>query len=554
MRSTRKLVTVTTAVVIAALLASCSTSPPAASTDAAGGSEPQDGGTLRFGLLAGPLNADVHLGSSYADGIVGGNISDKLTYFNPETKEIEPWLAEEWTVSEDLTEYSFVIRDDVTFSDGTALTAESVKENYDLLGFGDPDLGVAANTELFPGYLGAEVDGDTVTLRFDAPRASVLRATSHFNTGILASSTLAQSAEDRALFENVVASGPFVITAFDSQGTTVLERRDDYDWAPESLEHTGAAHLDAVELIVTPEATARTGALRAGELDAILEVQPTDERALEAENYQITSALVPGKTNSFDIYIDKSPTSDLAVRKALQLGWNRDALFQSVLSDSYAPAKSIASEALAGFVDFSESSLRYDPEEAEQLLDDAGWEVGDDGIREKDGERLVVRVNALSVVVVNKPAFELVQQDLRKIGIELDLQVLPSPEWRANRENSDAWHVIQYTQTAGDIGVLTEVFSPLRTNISNVAETDEAYQPLVDVLSQLETTPDGPERDAVALEAQELIIEEYALTSPIFNLAQVAASAPGVNEVAFDAYARAYFFNAWLDGGAGDAG
>ena len=236
------------------------------------------------------------------------------------------------------------------------------------------------------------------------------------------------------------------------------------------------------------------------------------------------------------------------MRKALQLGWNREALFQSVLSDSYAPAKSIASEALAGFEDFSESSLRYDPDEAEQLLDEAGWEVGEDGIREKDGERLVVRVNALNIIVVNKPAFELVQQDLRKIGIELDLQVVPSTEWRANRENSDAWNVIQYTQTAGDIGVLTEVFSPLRTNISQVSESDEAYQPLVDVLSELETTADGPARDDTAHEAQELIIEEYALTSPIFNLAQVAASANGVNEVEFDAYARAYFFNAWIDG------
>ena len=546
MRSTRTLAALAAAAAIATLVAGCSTSPSTSGTGNPGG-EPQDGGTLRFGLLSGPVNADVHLGGSYADGIVGGNISDKLTYFNPETKEIEPWLAEEWTVSDDLTQYTFVIRDGVTFSDGSDLTAESVKENYDLLGLGAPELGVAANTELFPGYVGAEVDGRTVTLTFDEPRASVLRATSHFNTGILASSTLEKTADERANFENVVASGPFVITAFDSQGTTVLERRDDYDWAPESLEHTGAAHLDAVELIVTPEATARTGALRAGELDAILDVQPTDERALEAESYEIASALVPGKTNSFDIYLDQAPTNDLAVRKALQLGWNREALFQSVLSDSYAPAKSIASEALAGFADFSASSLRYDPDEAEKLLDEAGWEVGTDGIREKDGERLVVRVNALSIVVVNKPAFELVQQDLRKIGIELDLQVVPGTEWAANRENSDDWNVIQYTQTAGDIGVLAEVFSPLRTNISQVAETDEAYQPLVDVLSKLETTADGPARDAIALEAQELILEDYALTSPIFNLAQVAASGPGVHDVAFDAYARAYFFNAWLD-------
>lgn len=544
----RTLFGLTAVVAVAALITGCAAGAEPGTPPATVSGEPQSGGTLRFGLLAPPLKPDTHLGSNYSDGIIGGNISDKLTYFNPDTKEIEPWVAEEWTISDDLTEYTFTIRDGITFSDGTALTAESVKENYDSLGFGDDTLGIAANTEVLPGYEGAEViDERTVKLSFDAPRASILRATSHFNAGLLASSTLEKTAEERAEFSNIVASGPYVLEAHDPQGTTVLTKREDYDWAPASVNRTGGAYLDRIELIVTPEATARTGALRTGELDAILDVQPIDERTLAAEGYEIVSRLVPGKTNSFDIYIDKSPTSDLAVRKAIQLGWNRDALFQNVLSESYAPAKSIASETLAGFADFSSSSLRYDPDEAVRLLEEAGWEEGADGIRERDGERLVVKVNALSVIVVNKPAFELVQQDLRNIGIELDLHVVPSAEWGANRQNSDDWNIIQYTQTAGDISVLDEVFSPIRTNISQIAEGDEGYQDLIDTLSQLETTADGPERDELAKTAQELILDTYALSSPIFNLAQIAALDPSVHGVEFDAYARANFYNTWID-------
>ncbi|HMQ38928.1 MAG TPA: ABC transporter substrate-binding protein [Micropruina sp.] len=547
-RRPRWLSAVLGALTVGLLTAGCSAAQPATTTGPLTAGEPQAGGTLKFGLLAPPTAPDTHLGSSYADGLLGANISDKLTYFNPATKKLEPWLAEKWTVSDDLKEYTFVIRDGVTFSDGTPLTAASVKENYDLLGRGNEKLGVAANTELLPGYAGATVtEPNTVTLRFDAPRTSILRATSHFNAGILASSTLSKTAEERGNFRNVVGSGPFVISAHDPQGTTVLAKRADYAWSPPSLQRQGAAYLDELQLIVTPEATARTGALKSGELDAILDVQPTDERLLKGEGYGITSALVPGKTNSFDILIDKSPTNELAVRKALQLGWNRDALFQAVLSDSYAPARSIASEALDGFTDLSASSLRYDQAEAKRLLDQAGWTPGPDGIRVKDGKRLIVRVNALSIIVVNKPAFELVQQDLRNVGIELDLHVLPGTEWRANRENSAQWHVIQYTQTAGDISVIDEVFSPIRTNISKVAKTDPGYQELVDVLGKLESTPDGAERTAVAKQAQELIVGTYALTSPIFNLAQVAASRPSVHGVQFDAYARGYFYNAWID-------
>ena len=91
------------------------------------------------------------------------------------------------------------------------------------------------------------------------------------------------------------------------------------------------------------------------------------------------------------------------------------------------------------------------------------------------------------------------------------------------------------------------MFSPIRTNISKVAKTDPGYQELVDVLSKLDSTPDGAERTAIAKQAQELVVGTYALTSPIFNLAQVAASRPSVHGVQFDAYARGYFYNAWID-------
>ena len=76
MRSTRLTAALTTGAAIAALVVGCSATPSTDPTGGASDGEPQEGGTLRFGLLAGPINADVHLGSTYADGIVGGNISD----------------------------------------------------------------------------------------------------------------------------------------------------------------------------------------------------------------------------------------------------------------------------------------------------------------------------------------------------------------------------------------------------------------------------------------------------------------------------------------------
>ncbi len=69
-----------------------------------------------------------------------GQITDKLTYQDPKTLKIEPWLAESWTVNADDTEYTFKLRDGVTFSDGTPLDAAVVAKNFDTYGLGNKDL------------------------------------------------------------------------------------------------------------------------------------------------------------------------------------------------------------------------------------------------------------------------------------------------------------------------------------------------------------------------------------------------------------------------------
>lgn len=83
---------------------------------------------------------------------------------------------------------------------------------------------------------------------------------------------------ERGLPQNLVTTGPFTVTEHVYQQRTVLQKRADYNWAPASRKHQGAAYLDTVEISVIPEAGVRTGALRAGEVDAILDPSYTVER------------------------------------------------------------------------------------------------------------------------------------------------------------------------------------------------------------------------------------------------------------------------------------
>ncbi|WP_374710747.1 ABC transporter permease subunit [Rhodococcus sp. USK10] len=122
------------------------------------------------------------------------------------------------------------------------MSADSVKENFDLLGFGNKELGVVPVSAYWGGYLRTEViDPSTVKVTLDKPSAGFLQGLSMYFAGILGHTTLQLRKEDRALPQNIVATGPFVVTEHVYQEKTVLRKREGYNWEPASRGHNGAA-------------------------------------------------------------------------------------------------------------------------------------------------------------------------------------------------------------------------------------------------------------------------------------------------------------------------
>ncbi|GAA2985569.1 peptide/nickel transport system substrate-binding protein [Microbacterium terrae] len=545
-------IVVVVAVVVSWVLLGRGADSAPASAAAAGDGEPVSGGTLQFGMIDYQRSPDPQLGTNYAESIIGNNVTDKLTWQDPDTGEITPWLAESWEVNDDLTEFTFHLRDDVTFSDGTPFDAEVVKANYDQYVRGDDALGIKPNgAVLFTGYIETVVDDEfTATIRFENPIASFLQATSftaNAQPGFLSLSTLAKSAEERTDAKNVIGTGPFVYDEWVEQVRTVLVKREGYDWAPPALEHDGEAYLDKIVFNVIPEASVRTGSLRTGEIDATLDVGTTDEGPLTDEGFQIISRPVSGTAIFFNFNASLAPTNDIAVRRAIQLGWNRDAVEKTVLTDSYTVATSVLADSVPGYRDYSESLLHYDPDEAEAILDEAGWEVGDDGIRVKDGQRLQITLLGISNLVANKPAYESIQQDLQSIGIDLQLAVLPLADYAAAVANAATdYNVVAANRSRNDPAVLNLQYSPLIGNGNYLTEDFDGYDDLVTTLGKLELTLDPDERAEFAADAQDALLEEYALVNPVYNPSQVIAHAPTVHGIIFDAQSRNHFVDTWL--------
>ena len=543
----RRLTPILVAAIAVIALAACSSGGATKNAGAAVGA-PVSGGTMTLGIQDPPADLDPQTIGSFSEDFIKNNISDKLIYQNPKTMALEPWLATSWTKNDAFTEFVLQLRSDVTFSDGSALTPDVVKANIDLLAFGADALGVPPQKGLLNGYVSTEVTGEhAITVKFSTTNTGFLPALSGRPFGIVGAAMLKLSRQERAKPQNVVASGPFTIAEHVYQQSTTLKKRAGYAWAPESRAHKGEAYLDAVKIVVVPESGVRMGALQSGETDAITDVSPTDEKVLAAGGSTILSRPIPGRAFSLDFNLHKAPSNDLAVRQAIQYGWDRDGLRKAVLTDSYKIANSIVPEVFPGHVDLSDQ-LKFDPAKSKQILDAAGWVPGLDGIRAKGGQKLSLEVQGNQSLVIFKPALEFVQANLRDIGIELKIKMVSAADWLAGDADPDPWwNINAYAGTGNDPSWLRSLYSPLApANRLKITQDTPIRQQVSDLMDTLIAPLGDADRMAAVKKVQEEVISTYTLSVPIFTTAQVAAASPKAQGLAYDSLSRLSLYDAWL--------
>ena len=528
----------TAALAAATLLASCA--GQAQSTDAAAG-DPVEGGTLTYLEHQAYTTLYPPQAGFYPNGGLVNNLTARLTWQDPDSLEIEPWVATEWTVNADATEYTFDLRDDVTFSDGTPLDAAAVAKNFDTYGLGNTDLGLTIS-EAINNYASSEVvDEDTVTFRFSAPAPGFLQATSTINSGLVSPATLDRELEDWGAGNaaEIVGSGPFVATEEEIGTSLRLEAREDYDWAPPSFDHQGRAHLDAIDIVVTPEDSVRIGSLLAGQADVIRYVQAFDEAQVSGAGFEVIGAPTRGVNNSLGLRFTNPLLSDLRVRQALVHGVDAQEVVDTIFTENYPVATSELAATAKGYVDESDD-LAYDPELSAELLDVAGWTEGADGIREKDGQRLSLTVYEAKPQPLSKQTLELVAQQLKEIGVELNVKAADSGSYA--EDILDPLKTPLYHSMVGraDNDVIKSQYHTKNRNtlLSDDPELDR-------LLEAVASEPDPVKRDEASAAVQDYLTEQ-AYVIPLFEEPQVYGAAPYVHGFTTEAVARPQFYDTWV--------
>ncbi|WP_122817458.1 ABC transporter substrate-binding protein [Nocardioides pantholopis] len=281
-------------------------------------------------------------------------------------------LATDYRVSADGLTWTVDLRDDAMFTDGTPVTAADVAYTYNAAAEQGGLTDVTALEEA------VAVDEDTVELRLDEPRST-------FVNRMISLGIVPEHAHGESYAQQPVGSGPFRLVEWKRGQQLVVERNEDY--------YGDQPEFDRIVFVFTDEdatlAAARTGEVDVAALPSALATQDIAGMRLEAvtsiDNRGISFPTVPaGAPRSDGVPVGNDVTADLAVRRAVNLAVDRQALVDAVLEGYGSPATGPVDG--APWYEPASAIEDADVPAAEAALADAGWRDADgDGIREKDG-------------------------------------------------------------------------------------------------------------------------------------------------------------------------
>lgn len=532
------------------LLAACgSPATPSGGTSGSVSAAPVRGGSLTFAADTEPVSFDIHVSSQDITGAILRNVFDSLIAEDSSGR-FHPWLAESWEVAPDLKSYTFRLRKDVKFHDGTPFDAEAVKVNFDRIA--DPATKSQLASNLLGPYTGTTiVDPHTVKVEFSAPFAPFLQAASTAYLGFYSPKTIAANAATLGSGGAVgVGTGPFVFTGYTKGQEAVLTRNADYAWAPGTGGHTGPAYLDKLTVRFLPEASVRVGSLNSRQIDVAAAIPPANAKTVEANaDLSLLKADYPGGNYSIYLNASKPPLNDEKVRKALQRGVDVDTNVKALYFGRFARAWSPLAPTTPGYNAALENSWPYDQALAGKLLDEAGWTGRDaDGYRTKDGKRLVVDWPLLPAQYVRDQRDILgqaFQADLKKIGVEVTRPQADIGTYLERVYGGKA-DLADYSWSRFEPDVLWLLFNGASRPQKGGQNATFLNDPdLTTWTDQGRATLDETVRKDVYGKTQQRAVD-LALVIPVYTQSQVLGLGKQVRGLTLDSNAWPLFYDVWL--------
>ena len=455
-----------------------------------------------------PASMDPHLITGVPEHRIYQGLFEGLVRPDPETTEALPGIAESWEISEDNTTYTFTIREDAVWSDGTPITAETVRDSW--LRILNPE--TAAPYAWFPSmfikgaseYNAGEAPASSVaveavderTFRFETvgPLPYTLDALSHYSFGVVPLHVIEEHGDQWTLPENFVSNGPFVLEDWSPQEQLSIVPNENYWGYPER------PSLSRVVYIPVDDNNTMYNMYINGEVDWSTEVpQGQIDQAKLRDDYHATPQL---GTYYYVFQTEVGPLQDARVRQALSMAIDRQELIDTVARGGQIPAMAMVPEMpnYPGIDGVEENVSR-----AQELLADAGYPNGD-GFPE-----MTILYNTSE----NHQAIaEYIQQAwLDNLGVNVNLTNQEWGTYLANRRQGQ-FEIAR----AGWIGDYQDPNTFLDMFVTGGAMNGGKYSnsEYDQLISQAAQMPAGEERMDTLAEAERILIEEDTAVMPIY--------------------------------------
>ena len=547
MKATRRALGGATVIALSIALAGCNKSETA-SQALASAAKAVTGGALTWGVTTEPACFDPHRSSQQNSFWVIRNYIDSLISKKTDGT-YAPWLAKSWSVADDGKSYTFNLREDVKFTDGTPFDSAAVKANFDYILKNVST--TSSSASLLVHFDRVEVVSPSVVrLVMKQPDSTTLESLSSVKLGFISPKALAENKDLCGGGPGIVGTGPFVFRSYQRGQQATFERNPDYHWAPGNAQHQGPAYLDRVTYRFLPEAAVRTGALGSGQVDLIEGVQPTDIAVFDkVDGFQYVSG--PSATTSFTLNINYTvaPASDVRVRRALRDGFDLDAIVKSVYLGTVRRAWSNIGPDNPDYNASLKDSWGNNVAAANKLLDEAGWTQRDsEGFRVRDGKRLSIEVGYPQPYVRDSRdvLIRAVQSALRQnIGLDLGLRITTAGDF-ANQKATGNWTIYPNTDNPSDVAMeLWDMLGDKGFLYNAIASPDAA---IVGQINRARVLPVGEERRKLLGDIQKRAVDEafiVPLFAPVYQLA-AKSTVHGIGfEPQLDGPASSY--DLWVD-------
>jgi peptide/nickel transport system substrate-binding protein len=479
--------------------------PAVEPTDTAEPAEPSYAEEIVIGI-----GRDLYYGHSQWHPIHGSlQVWEPLVYpdknMNP-----QPFLASSWESNQDATEWTFHLREGISFHDGTPLTAEVAVENL---------LGTHENYTPLPTLDRIEVIDDTsFKIILTDPTPALPDLLVFFQSAMLAPATWAQDETDEPI---PYGTGPFKFVDYVDGERIVLERNEDYWGEPAKVQRIVYRYI--------PDATTRLQALQSGEIDAIADVGsiiPSQGQLIdEDENLTLLTQEVL-TTHYLFFNNDRAPFDDQTLRQAVSLAIDRELIVRETVYGYGVPGTSLITQLASSWVNPA-ATPTYNPEQAKALAQSV--------LGEERAEVTFVLNSGLANRWPYGEIAQIIQFALADLGIDVEIQTVEGGTWNEMLAN-DEYHISMrpYTMSSGDpddfMTYWARTDGVFNGNYS-ISYSDQTVEALIDAaVSEV----DRSAREAAYDEIQAILIEQTPFT-PIYHEITLYATRSNVFDLTLDA-------------------